>query len=168
MKLFTLLTPVVLAIVMTQASTSTIARMQTSPAPAGSLETLTYKTGWIPLGELTADSKKWATGSDPTVPYNTGTFEILGRKVDRRKPVLPKVGDRIRLTARVPVTILEYTTDGERHRLDPPMISRGLEPRDETGLRLEPGAVVEVRAVNITRASGQIKFAWARVSPPTK
>src|SRR5260221_4726004 len=75
-----------------------------------SLERLTYKTGWILLGGVTADLKSWAfaigVDADPKVDYLTGVFEIVGRTVDRHKPILPKVGERIRLTVRSHVSIL--------------------------------------------------------------
>ena len=144
------------------------AGQQVTRGGAGALEALVHKTGWIPLGDLTRDSRKWATGSNPTATSNSGTFEILGKTIDEVKAVLPKVGDRIQITARVPIIILDYATAGEDHRLEPPMMKRGLERRDNTGLWLEVGAVVEVRVVKISPAHGEIKAAWARVSPPTK
>src|SRR5262245_48135911 len=53
------------------------------------------QTGWIPLGDLTGDSKNWAAGADPTVDFKTGPYVILGREVNRREPVLPKSGEMI-------------------------------------------------------------------------
>jgi hypothetical protein len=159
-----LLATSILTLVMADASMLTGGRIQARIVNLDPLETLTYKTGWIPLGDLTADSKNWAAGSDPTVPYRTGSFEILGKKVDRRKPVLPKVGDRIRITARVPIIILDYTKTGEERRLDPP-VTRGLGSVDNTNLWIETGAIVEVRAVKISPLYGQARIVWARVSP---
>src|ERR1035437_7166220 len=88
---------------------------QVTTGLAGALETLVHKTGWVPLGDLTRDSRKWATGSNPTATSNSGTFEILGKTIDEVKAVLPKVGERIQITARVPIIILDYATAGEDH-----------------------------------------------------
>lgn len=167
LKLF-VLTTAVLALITLQPSTVIRASVQVSQS-TGSLDTLTHKTGWIPLGALTADSRRWAGGSDPNVPYMTGPFEILGRRVDRRKPILPKVGDRIRVTARQEIVIIDYARTGEQRRLTAPSsvtsISRPLGAADRTGLHVEAGEVLEVRAVKISRPLGQIRAAWARVSP---
>jgi hypothetical protein len=39
--------------------------------PVQPLETLIYRMGWVPLGDLTGDEVEWAVGSDPTVDYMT-------------------------------------------------------------------------------------------------
>ena len=135
-------------------------------AETGSLERLTGKTGWIPLGDVTVDGKHWASGSDPTVDFLTGPFEILGKAVDRHTPVLPKAGERIKLTARVPVLILDFATTGEKRALDAPSaVSRSKGPDDRTGLILAPGSIVEVRAVAVSGPHGRTRAVWARVSP---
>lgn len=118
MKLF-LLATAVLALITLQASTVIRASVQVGQS-TGSLDTLTHKTGWILLGALTADFRRWAVGADPNVPYMTGPFEILGRRVDRRKPILPKVGDRIRVTVRQEIMIVDYATASEQRRLTAP------------------------------------------------
>ena len=127
---------------------------------------LTYKTGWILLGAVTADSRNWAVGFDPKTDYPTGAFEIVGRNLNRRKPDLPKVGERIRLTARTPVVLLDYATVAEKRRLESPSsVTRSKGPDDETGISLAPGTVVLVRAVTVSRRLGQVRAVWARVSP---
>ena len=132
----------------------------------GSLEGLTWKTGWIPLGDVTADGKRWATGSDPNSTFMTGVYELVGIKWDRRTPRLPAVGARIRLTGDVPIHILDYATTGEKRRMDPPPLSsRPLRPGDRTGIWLPAGTVVEVRSVKISKPHGGIRGIWARVVP---
>jgi hypothetical protein len=132
-------------------------------------QVLTWKTGWIELGAISADMKEWAAGSDHSVDFLTGGFEIVGRRVDRRKPVLPKIGERIRLTTRNEITILDYASTGEKRRLEVPFsVARSLGRNDRTGLWLEPGDIVEVLAVRISRPYGEVRTAWARVSVLTK
>ena len=129
------------------------------------LESLDYRTGWILLGILTIDQKRWGAGLDPAAPYLTGCFEIVGKQIDRRKPYLPRPGDRIRLTTRVRITLLDYASAGERNRLESPA-RHSLTDHDDTHLRLESGAIVTVRRVDISPPYGQLRNAWARVSPP--
>jgi hypothetical protein len=131
-----------------------------------SLATLTWKTGWIPLGEATADLKKWAVGADPNAEFTTGVYEIVGSNWNRREPRLPKVGARIRLVTSVPVEILDYATAGEKRRLEAPSsASRPLGPDDQTGIRLSAGTLLEVRSVKVSRPHGHIRVIWARVVP---
>jgi hypothetical protein len=82
--------------------------------------------------------------------------------------VFPKIGEMIRFRARVPVIILDYEQSGEARRLDVPLATRGLEPRDDTGLWMEPGAVVEVLEMKIVTSPLRNKFAWARVRPAAR
>jgi hypothetical protein len=138
---------------------------ETTARPTGSLADLTFKTGWIPLGETTEDLKQWAVGSDPNVDFTTGTYEIVGSDWDRRKPRLPRVGARIRLVVSVPVYILDYQTAGEKRRLEPlSSATRPLGSDDYTGIRLPAGTIVEVRAVEASRRY-RIRTLWARVVP---
>ena len=145
------------------------ARAVTARQAAGSLDALHFKTGWIMLGVLTADRRQWAAGNDPGVAYKTGAFEILGRPVDRRRAVLPKVGDRIRITTRLPVVIVDYATAGEQRRLTAPSavtsIDRPLGPADRTGAYVEAGDVLRVCAVSVSRRLGETRVVEARVSP---
>ncbi len=126
---------------------------------AGSpLETLAYKTGWIDLGEvLTRDSKTWATASSPT-------FEIVG-KAPSPKVLLPKRGERIRLITRLPIILVDFASLGEANRLTAPLRTHHVGPGDQTGLFLEVGTIVEVRAIEVSRPSGFLRFVWARVVP---
>lgn len=135
---------------------------------SGSLEELSHHTGWIMIGAVTADHKHWAAsiGNDPSVSYPAGAYEILGRRLDRRKPILPGVGDKIRVTVRLPITIFDFRSAGEKHRLTAPTsVTRGLISADDsTGGFVEPGTVVIVRDVRVSRG-GDIRIIWARVSP---
>jgi hypothetical protein len=131
-----------------------------------SLDVLTNRSGWIPLGDLSADRTQWASGSDPTVPFKTGRFEILGKTVDRRRPVLPRIGDRIRLPASVPVMILDYATTGEKRAFESPASPRRrLDDSDRTEILLPAGTVLLVREVTVGAPAGGMRTAWARVSP---
>jgi hypothetical protein len=147
------------------ASLSILTEGQTqAPKSSVVLTSLTGKTGWIPLGDITADGKRWAAGNDPSTSFITGVYEIPGSGWDRRTPRLPKVGARIRLTVDVPVQILDYRISGEKRRLDPPAsANRPLGPQDETGIRLPAGSVLEVRAVAISKPHGDVRGVWARV-----
>ena len=162
------LAAVVLALISIHQSRVTTADTSTEQS-ASSLDTLVYKTGWIFLGDITLDFRRWASGSDPIVPYKTGPFEILGRRVDRRKPILPKVGERIRATLRQQVIIIDYALLGEERRLTSPSsvtsIERPLGGGDRTGIFVEVGDVLEVHAVRITRPLGPARVVWGRVSP---
>jgi hypothetical protein len=125
--------------------------------------------GWIVLGDVTEDLKEWATMSDPTVRFFTGSFEFVDKQVDRRKPTLPVPGDRIRLKSRQPVFVLDYAVSGHKRVLDPPFsVDRYLENKDKTGVVLEPGSIVEVQAVEISPFYSHARIVWARVSPVSK
>jgi hypothetical protein len=140
---------------------------RSEPKPIVTLQDLTWRTGWIPLGDVSEDLQEWVASSDPSVAFFTGTFEIVGKTVDRRKPITPAVGERIRLAVPLDVVILGYATRREERRLDPPLVSRGMLASDLTGIRLERGTIVEVHAVHIATfppGSG-ITTAWARVGP---
>jgi hypothetical protein len=144
-----------------------LATSQNQPIQSkGSLGSLRWKTGWIPLGDTTANLKKWAVGHDPNTDFITGVYEIVGSDWNRREPRLPKVGARIRLVTSVPVLILDYGTAAEKRRLEPPSaVSRPLGPGDHTGIRLSAGTIVEVRSVKVSRRDGDIRGIWARVVP---
>jgi hypothetical protein len=143
---------------------------QSTDKSTNALQTLSHKTGWILLGEATADLKHWAVGQmgDPSVDYFSGTYVILGRTIDRRRPIRPKIGECIRIMARGRIIILDYAVTGEEHRLAPPMMTRGLDSGDDTKLFLERDAVVQVCDVKIAPAAGQIRAVWGRVSPPNQ
>jgi hypothetical protein len=98
-----------------------------------------------------------------------GAFEILGRDIDRHSPTLPGVGDRIRLTVKREVFILEYARSGEKLALvwpDSLPPDRTLGPGDRTGIVLPPGAIVEIKEVQVSPARGVVRDAWARVATP--
>jgi hypothetical protein len=128
------------------------------------------RTGWIHLGDLTADGKAWGTRGDPAVDFPAGVFEIVGKPLDSHKPILPSIGDRIRLPVRTLVYILDYGTQGERRRLEPlsAMANRNLGPNDRTTIVLAPGSIVEVRAVDVWEPDGAFRAAYARVVPAKK
>lgn len=157
-----------LALTILQGFTCIGAQSSASQTPTSSLEMLTGKAGWITLGDVTLDLENWVSGGDPTAGFKMGPYEIVGKNVDRRKPILPKVGDRIRLTARNEVLILDYATTGEKRALESPSsVTRSKGPGDRTGIVLEPGTVVEVQAVEISGPIGQGRIVWARVSAVT-
>jgi hypothetical protein len=123
------------------------------------------KTGWILLGDLNKSGTRWGSAGDPSVDYFSGVFEILDRHVDRRSTALPKVGERIRVTVRSAVTIVDYRVRGEqRVRESPSSARRPLGPDDNTGLFVAQGAIVRVDDVRVSNAAGQLRAVWARVS----
>jgi hypothetical protein len=136
-------------------------------ASVTTLNGLKQKTGWIWLGDLTPDLQNWATGADPNADFFTGTYEIIGKSSDRRKPVLPDVGDQIRLARRCRVVIPDYARSGEKRALDSPFANGPyLQPSDNTGIYLPPGTILEVRAVQLSPVHQYGTSAYARVSPP--
>jgi hypothetical protein len=146
-----------------------VAQAPPTAAERGSLDVLHSRTNWILLGELSRDLKHRAAGADPAVDFKTGSYEVINRKVDRRRPGLPRVGDRIRLTARNAVTILDYATAGEKRVLQSPSsVRRHLGVGDRPGIVLPADSVVEVRDVKISRPYGHVRVVWARISPVRK
>jgi len=123
------------------------------------------KTGWILLGDLNKSGTRWGSAGDPSVDYFSGVFEILDRHVDRRSTTLPKAGERIQLTVRSAVTILDYRIKGGRRvRESPSSARRPLGPDDNTGLFVKAGAIVRVDDVRVSQPAGQLRAVWARVS----
>lgn len=130
--------------------------------PAASLEGLVHRTGWIYLGGITENRADWAVGADPDVPFLTGAYRIVDRDVDRRRPFLPAVGERIELTTATFVRILDFSISGEARRLDRPI--EGWDARkDETGVRLDKGTVVKVCDLFVDEPAGTIRPVHARV-----
>lgn len=165
-RTMTIVRYVALVIIAFQGSTFTASQGAVKGAHDGSLDELRGKTGWISLGDVTPDQKRWATGSDPRVEYFAGAFEYVDKVVDRRKPVLPKVGDRIRLTARRHVIILDFASTGERRALDDPSnVDRSATASEFTGIILPQGSVVEVRQIRVSRTAGAFRTVWARIVP---
>ena len=113
---------------------------------------LKLKTGWIRLGSVTVNRKRWAGASDPNVDFPTGGFEILEKNVDRRKVSLPMAKDRIRLTAANEVIVLDYVSSGEKRALDSPAsLTRSIGDRDRPGIRLAAGTIVQVEEIRFSR-----------------
>jgi hypothetical protein len=140
-------------------------RAQTSTSNSETLQGLIGQTGWIVLGVLTADQKEWAAGfGDPNVPYLTGTYEIVGKDTDSRAPILPTIGERIRLTTRSRVVIVDYAKLGESRALEAPA-GPSLSPNDWTEIWLQTGTVVQVQDVQRVSPLGDRIFVWARVTP---
>jgi hypothetical protein len=135
-------------------------------AHEGSLDELRGKTGWIPLGDVTGDQTQWATGADPNTEYNTGAFEFVDKATDRRKPVLPRPSDRIRLTTRIRIFILDFASTGERRALDDPSsVHRSATGSELTDIILPKGSIVEVREIRLSPARGGIRTVWVRIVP---
>jgi hypothetical protein len=156
----------ILAIAITVLQSFVFAAQQdvTRGAREGSLDELRVKTGWIPLGLVTNDGKQWAVGADSATEYNTGAFEFVDKTTDRRKPVLPRAGDRIRLTARNRLIILGFASTGERRALEDPSLAHPA-ASDLTEIILPKGSVVEVQEIRQSSARGDIRTVWARIAP---
>lgn len=135
------------------------------PTCGGQLEQLPGRTGWLRLGDLTLDRRHWASAGDPDVDFMTGGFEFVSRTVDRRLPVLPSVGDLIRLTARNRVIILGYRTTGTQRVVEVPLDHGvGLSPGDDTDVVLTPGTVVKVQQVELRRTES-MDHLFVRAAP---
>jgi hypothetical protein len=147
-----------------QASAFAATQDSVKGAHEGSLHELRGKTGWIGLGHVTRDRKNWAVGADPATEYNTGAFEFVDKATDRRTPVLPRVGERIRLTTRNRLIILDFASTGERRALDDPSAVRST-GSELTDVILPKGSIVEVREIRLSPARGGIRVVWARVVP---
>ena len=114
---------------------------------------LQHRTGWIYLGEL--KSGRWATQ----------VHHVAKKGASRR--AVPRIGDVLEMTdERVAVRLSGYQTHGERDRLIAPA-DRPLEPEDGTGVWLEPGSLVVVRAVHVEKPAYGLRGVWVRVSPAT-
>ena len=112
---------------------------------------LQHRTGWIYLGELKGG--RWATQ----------VHHVVKKGSARR--VVPRIGNVLELTdERVAVYLTGFQTHGERDRLIAPA-DRPLEPEDSTGVWLEPGSLVVVRAVHIEKPAYGLSGLWVRVSP---
>jgi hypothetical protein len=154
-----------IVVVLSAPSASVRICAQEHAVPSSPLDAFQTRTGWIRLGEVTPNRKKWATGGDPLALYNSGTFEYVDHEVEPTRVVLPRRGDRIRLKVRQPIVILDYKTDGERHVDEPPMLHRPMETRDDTGVWLDSHLVVQVRSVQVSKVVGLVRFVWAQVTP---
>lgn len=122
-------------------------------------QSLQFKTGWIMIGMVDAESGKWVSQSPG--------FEILGkpRKID--DPVdLPLPGDRIRLRFVYGVVIVNFRTAGERDRFVSPGSKRTLDATDATGVRLPIGTLLNVqdRQTDDIPIEG-LRQLWLRVAP---
>ena len=124
------------------------------------LEQLRFKTGWIPLGTRAKNGSGIET--------NNGWIQIWFEFVappGRGRQRIPKSGDRIRLTDRQRIHILDYATSGEQHRLESPMANGRIRTqRDETRLWLASGAVLQIADIQVAWA-GPMAIVWARVVP---
>jgi hypothetical protein len=123
---------------------------------ADALDQLEFKTGWVFLGEL-ADDNRW---------LSLPSFQLVPDSSDTRTTSLrpPHPGDRIRLTERLRIHIIDYATAGEQHRLESPMSRGPRDPSDETRLWLPAGAFVQVEELDMPRA-GELRSILARVAP---
>jgi len=152
-----------------QASAFAITQDATRGGHEGSLDELRGKTGWIGLGQVTRDQKQWATAADPATEYKTGAFEFVDKATDRRKPILPKAGERIRLTARNRIIILDFASTGEKRALDDPSaVPASTSASEFTDIILPIGTIAEVRELRLSPARGGIRTVWARIVPPKR
>jgi hypothetical protein len=80
---------------------------------AQSLSVLKGQTGWITLGFVSPDRKRWVVAVDPTLDYFSGVSRYLTVMSIKKKPVLPWIGERIRLTVPDDVVIPDYANKGK-------------------------------------------------------
>lgn len=106
------------------------------------LEQLEFKTAWVQLGFIDYSGQlKTADGS--TVPVS-----------------VPRAGDRLRLSRRMRLHIVDYAKSGEARRMEAPIVQPA---EDETRLWIAPGTLVQVDEVRVAPEPAQ--FVWARLSP---
>lgn len=117
-----------LLLVAVQANAARSSTAQSRDQSNQSLSALRGQTGWITLGFVSPDRKRWVVAVDPTLDYFSGVFEMLDRHVDRKTVVLPRIGERIRLTVADDVVIPDYANKGETLALKAPP-----NPRQERG-----------------------------------
>ncbi len=128
------------------------------------LEQLKFKTGWIMLGTR----GKRGYGVQMINGWIQTWFEFIVQPGARSPKRIPKSGDRIRLTGRQRIHILDYAVSDERRRLESPMADgRNRQQRDETRLWLASGSAVQVADVRVAWA-GPMAVVWARVVPLTQ
>jgi hypothetical protein len=118
-------------------------------------ETLTEKTGWLPLGDRSADDKEWTVC----------TFRVYPNQSDwpiNPPPSMPRYGDQIELTSASVVNVFDYRATGERMRFVVPERSQ---LKDLTDVMLPKAAVVVVRSLRLQQHPTGGQTVWARVSP---
>jgi len=126
------------------------------------LEQLKFKTGWIVLGIRARNGSAVQTSNG----WMQTSFEFAVQPGARGQQRVPRSGDRIRLTERERIHILDYAISAEQRRLQSPMANgRSRSQHDETRLWLAPGAVVQVADIQVAWA-GSLGAVWARVIPP--
>lgn len=109
---------------------------------ADALEQLEYNTAWVQLGFIDY-SGQLKTGDGSTVPVS-----------------LPRAGDRLRVSRRMRLHIVDYPKSGEARRMEAPIVRPA---EDETRLWIAAGTLVQVDEVRVAPEPAQ--FAWARLSP---
>jgi hypothetical protein len=106
------------------------------------LEQLKFKTAWVFLGFLDAEGLL-SPGDGSTVPLS-----------------MPQKGDRLRVSRRLRLHIVDYGKSGEARRMEAPFMQS---TDDGTRLWIAPGTLVQVEEVRVSPKPEQ--SVWARLSP---
>lgn len=126
--------------------------------PAVALPTIPGDSGWLLLGDLDPDGKRYVRG--PLYETEKSAYPD--------KSLTPRKGELLRLSAERNVVIAGYKNTGLAQKFTPPWQLNALSDPDYTGVKLPRGSVVEVRDVSLGRFPGQPIVVWARVAPPPK
>jgi hypothetical protein len=110
-------------------------------------------SGWIFGGYYDEGVGKFIQG-----PY----FKIVHSNYND-KQVLPRLGDRLRITSERNIVIADFATLGLTKQFQPPWQQNVLAPGDYTGWKLPRGATVEVRDVSSGSFPGRPDAVWIRV-----
>ncbi len=118
-------------------------------------DSLTERTGWVVLGERSADDQQWTTYTFRAHP-NQSDWPL------HPPPLLPNVGDQIEIRSISGVQVLDYRQTGERLRF---VMPEGTHSNDRTDVVLPIGAVVVVRNIRREPRTSGTQEVRARVSP---
>jgi len=93
-----------------------------------------------------------------------GPFYKVVKSKYPNKDILPRKGERIRLTVERNVVIINYTTKGTSDVFQPPWTKNILDEGDYTGVKILKGTIVEIRDVSMGSFPGMPAVLWVRVS----
>lgn len=148
---------VVVAIANFASAMRTILDLSIAHASLGAVPVILPKdTGWILCGYFDQTANIWTMGS----------FCEVARSQYKQSSATPRLGEQIRLRAIRNVVIADFATRGLQRQFEPPWTQDVLGDGDYTGLKLPPGAVVEVRDASSGALPGRPAAIWVRVGVP--
>ena len=113
--------------------------------------------GWAYVGNLNEkNDTQWTSHAK---------VELVNQSpaADRQYPF--RIGDKVRVTSRMPQVIMDFKYDGTKHVLSKPTKFKGIVKEDEdyTGRFYEPGSEYEVEDVDVKGDPGKDRVMWLRL-----